>query len=496
MYRKILSVIIILCSVAAFASADDKEISTAILPIDDSITSTGEIEKAGSTATALLEDAISANSRFFVRKSDAISEFLKRLELLQAGIIDDKEFKDDSDKLKVNCLTVGTLSKFESLYEIDIRTVNIDTWKIVHSQGCSRQNIGKAVEDIAWYYDNKFTKQYLTERESTLIDNPTVSVFIFEDYDTKTQRPGYGEAFSEILNSQLGSFMLLTTVERKFSKSLIDEKAFQMTGVTTNDDSNNNFSIRDIQYKISGDVRIFDDLICINYKVFNTADGRLIYMNSNEINSMKGLRKTAWEISSTIEDVLKNRIGTLEIKTKPENAIITINSAPFGNSPQTLSLAKGQHLLRVSMEGYRTHTETITIEPQKILSRTITLEPVKTLQLENAYSFEKKGKWDEAVNAYKEFIDQYYDSTESNFALYRQGHVQLMYLKQYDRALQTFQTLVSRYPETMIRAEGYIGIAKAQKKLGNDAEAKKTLDYLIENYGETNAAAEARKVSW
>ena len=67
-------------------------------------------------------------------------------------------------------------------------------------------------------------------------------------------------------------------------------------------------------------------------------------------------------------------------------------------------------------------------------------------------------------------------------------------LKEYEEALKTFRALVGRYPETMVRAEAYYGLARTHYLLGNKEEAKKTLDYILEKYSDTYAAEEARKI--
>jgi outer membrane protein assembly factor BamD (BamD/ComL family) len=71
-----------------------------------------------------------------------------------------------------------------------------------------------------------------------------------------------------------------------------------------------------------------------------------------------------------------------------------------------------------------------------------------------------------------------------------------MYIKNYKDALATFETLVKRYPDTMIRAEGYYGIMKAYEFLGDRKKASETKDYILSYYGETNAADEASKVTY
>ena len=141
-----------------------------------------------------------------------------------------------------------------------------------------------------------------------------------------------------------------------------------------------------------------------------------------------------------------------------------------------------------------TYRETLDIRPKETIVRSVRLKPLSMELMEKAFLFEKSGRWAEAVEAYKNFIETYEDTWDADSAYYRKGHVEMINLKRYDDALVTFQALVNRYPETMIRAEAYYGLARTHYLKGNRKEAKAVLDYLLENYADTYAAEEAKKI--
>jgi len=93
-------------------------------------------------------------------------------------------------------------------------------------------------------------------------------------------------------------------------------------------------------------------------------------------------------------------------------------------------------------------------------------------------------------------MKEYGDTVEADSAYYRKGHLEMMYTKNYKDALNTFESLVKRYPEAMIRAEGYYGMMRAYDLLGNKPKASEIKQYILTNYGETNAADEAKKMSF
>ena len=467
----------------------EEKIRLALSPFDDSLTLASENIRAGSAVTSVLEQKYSDIDRFQVRERGTIKDYLQSIARVQLGMADPDSLKTSSDELKIDYLTVGTVSRFGDRYEIDARTVNINNWNIVHSRGCSMYNISNAVDEIDWYISNQFTMSYLKQRESTDIDKPGISVFRFKDDNEAAAKTGYSGAFAEILNSELGSYTLITTVERTYTRALVNEKMLEMAGVIENDGSDKNFSLKGIDYKLTGEIRIFDDLICITYFVHDTADGRVVHIGTREIASLQGIRPAARDIALTIEDLLNNRIGTLKIQSEPPEAEVLVNGEVLGKTPLVTVMARGKNELLVRAPGCETYKETLDIKAKEVVIRDINLLP-----LQQAYKHEARGRWEEAIALYDKFIELYGDTTESHNALYRKGHVLLINLKQYEEALKTFTALVEQYPETMVRAEAYYGLARTHYLLGNKKEAKKNLDYLLEKYGDTFAAQEAHKI--
>ncbi len=478
---------------ALFTQAE--KIRIAVAPFDDSVTAEGEAERAGTAAAQALRGAFSSVERFFVREPGAIQGYFDTLTRVQAGLAEPDTIRGQSENLLVKYLTVGTVSKFEGLYDADARTVNIDTWVIVHSHGATAGTLADALGDISWSVKNQFTGDYLKDRDENDPDRPVVSVTGFSDYNIPAQKRGYSGAFSEILNGQMGSFILISTVEGKYARALLEEKALEMAGVIGNDDSGAGLSIRGIQYRLAGDIRVFSDLICINYRLQDTSDGRTVYQGSKEIAGRKGLRPAAWSISCEIEDVLNSRIGTVKIGSTPPSAEVYIDGGRAGATPFLGSLSRGHHTVTLKLSGYKQHEEALEVLPKKITEKNIRLQAVTLELMMKAMSLERQGKWGEAVESYQKFIDEYGGSYEADNALYRKGHVLLVNVKDYAAALNAFKSLVARYPDTMTRAEAYFGMMKTYMAMGEREKARETAEYMIKNYPEAYATEEARGMS-
>ncbi|NCU27982.1 hypothetical protein EOM86_14895, partial [Candidatus Nomurabacteria bacterium] len=233
------------------------QIKVAVVSFDDSVTSDSEKEKCGDKAASMIESLFKSIDRFYVRDRNAIQSYISSLEKVQLGAMSPEAMKGDPASLKVDYLTVGTVSKIDGRYEVDARTVSIDNMIIVHSHGAGSASLNDAAGDIEWYIKEKFNQDYIKERQSDDEERPTVTVFRFRDTNDKAGKSGYAGSFAEILNSQLGTFVSISAIERKYSKALINEKILEMAGVIENDDSGKNYKDKGIQFKVEGDIRVF-----------------------------------------------------------------------------------------------------------------------------------------------------------------------------------------------------------------------------------------------
>ncbi len=487
---------VLIPAVLVSQDAGSGKIRLAVSVFDDTLTKASEQEDCAESITERIENAFENNDKFAVREQGAVKSYLDNLAGVQTGMIKPEAMKGDPASLKIDYLTVGTVSKIDGRYEVDARTVGIDNMLIVHSQGSSAKTLVEAAADIEWYIKEKFNSDYIKERQTDDAEKATVTVYKFRDFNEAAGKAGYGGTFAEILNSQMGTFLSISTVERKYSKALINEKILEMAGVIENDESGGNFRDKGIQFKVEGDIRVFKDIICINYRMYDTSDNSIVFVGSRDIASSSGLRPVAWSISNTVEDVLNNRLGTLKLTSTPAGADIYIDGKKEGKAPAQLPVLRGTHKLMVKMDGYVPFKADIEIQSKKVLEQLVVLKEVPYKIFANAMDFERKRDWAGAIAAYTEFIKEYDDTKEADGAYYRKGHLEMMYMKNNQSALNTFESLVKRYPDAIMRAEGYYGMMRAYEYMGNTQKASEIRQYILVNYGETNAAEEARKAKY
>jgi len=456
------------------------------------LTADAEVENDGTIASKQVESSLSENKWFELRKSGEIESFLDKLSIAQSGAGDADEVAAMGKTLKIDYLTVGSVAKFGSHYEVDSRSVDINTWMIVHSSGCSAADL-----DLACGYVNKdveitLTKENLSEKSKNAKDKPTLAVYKFSDSNDLAQELGYGGSFSEILNSELGSRNDLGVMERTHLRAVIDAKQLEMCGVTPNDDSDGYFAVRGISYKFEGTIKVFPGMVCVGYQVINTANNRRIYMGYAEFGSVKGIRPLARRIAREIDDSINHKIGTVELSTDPAGAEVSIDGQPYGKSPVVFSLPAGVHSVRASFAGYETVIKRVTIKPGKVASESIKLGVLSRQLFNEAFAAESRKDWKGAIAKYDEFIKLYDNTEDANQAYYRKGHVLLLYMNDKEGALKTFEALILRYPDSMTRAEAYFGVARAYKEMGNAEKVTETVTILRSKFPNEIATEEAK----
>ncbi len=481
--KKIILFTILSIISAVVLFSQDARIRLAVCEFNDTITRETELNKNGTYLSSSVEKLYSLANAFKVRESSALTKYLDNMKSVQLGLTDDLLFKGSGDSLLVDYLVIGTVSSIDGKYNVDARIVNVDSWKILKSCGTTSGSLDEAIEDIKFNLIESFDQAYITDRENFMEKSPTVAIFSFKDENPAAMYTKYSSVFVEMLNSVLGSFQMTNTIERTYTKTLIQEKVLEMVGVTENNASNRK-DVIGIQYKVTGGIRVFKDVTTINYKIENISTGQVIYIGSRDIASSSALRRVAQSIALIIDDVLGNKISSIKINSNPPGAEVYLDDELMGVTPLLAPVQKGNHKLIVKLAGYEPFKSDISVEAQTIFDKTVKLEPLSTKLYMEAYQFEVKGDFESALKGYDEFINTYGDAVEVNDALYRKGHI-LIGLKRYNEAVQTFEILVKRYPDSLMRAQAYYGLALAYYSMGNLQKAVEMKNYLYEHFGET-----------
>ena len=170
---------------------------------------------------------------------------------------------------------------------------------------------------------------------------------------------------------------------------------------------------------------------------------------------------------------------------------------------------QGEQLARDMAETQRRHGEQIKrLEEQikRIEERLKIFEPFKVSFEGSEFSVEapektvfeaalasfRKGDFETAQNTFNDFLVRYPLSGYSNSALFWLGNAQFV-LKNYPAAVLSFRKMIARSPGYVRVPEAWLAIANCQLELKEVALARKTLEDLVANFGQSEAADIARE---
>lgn len=360
---KILTIIIIIISAGgSFLYTEEKKISISI-PEFIPLTMDAEMKKIGPGASGLIESALMDNKYIHIRKRGAIKEYLTALEKVQLGLIPPSELTVKSRDLAVDLMILGSAALYNEQYEIDSRIVDPGSWIIFHAAGSASDSLDSScvsIDKSFQVYFNNRGKDYSAQNlpASWERDIP-VSVFRFRDSNKKSKARGYGEAISEMLNTELAALNKIPVIERLQSAPLLKEKSLEMLGVIENDSSDQYFGIKGITYKISGSINAFEELVCISYKIYNVDKKMTDFFGYREIGSAEALRPAVRDMAGEIADMLLYRMGSVKITSRVINrweggtevagmrGTVYIDGVPAGRTPVTISLSAGRHTVQI-----------------------------------------------------------------------------------------------------------------------------------------------------
>lgn len=111
---------------------------------------------------------------------------------------------------------------------------------------------------------------------------------------------------------------------------------------------------------------------------------------------------------------------------------------------------------------------------------------------QGAFDLLKSGRYEDAAVAFQQFIADFPAGTYADNAQYWLGET-FYITRQFDRAVQEFERLVSTHPNSQKLTHAMLKIGYAHDELGNKAEAERVLGLLMERHPQTAAAGLARK---
>lgn len=126
-------------------------------------------------------------------------------------------------------------------------------------------------------------------------------------------------------------------------------------------------------------------------------------------------------------------------------------------------------------------------------SKDVPADPVgENKAFETAYTFYKAENYQNAVLAFRDFLKNFPQSVHESNVLYWMGNSYFL-LKDFKNCLNSYETLVGKFPDHPRVAEAMLNIAECQLELKNKTAAKKTLKQLISQFPGSDASDKAKK---
>jgi tol-pal system protein YbgF len=134
------------------------------------------------------------------------------------------------------------------------------------------------------------------------------------------------------------------------------------------------------------------------------------------------------------------------------------------------------------------------IEPAKVSvdGREFIADPNESREFEAALAIFRKGDFPAAQSSFTEFVKRYPQSGFRPTALFWLGNAQYAN-RDYKGAIGNFRALLTAAPDHPRAAEAVLSIANCQIELKDNAAARRTLDELVKNYPQSEAAGAAKE---
>lgn len=119
-------------------------------------------------------------------------------------------------------------------------------------------------------------------------------------------------------------------------------------------------------------------------------------------------------------------------------------------------------------------------------------------EYQSAFDLIRNKRYDDAINAFAQFVKDFPNGSYTGNAYYWLGEVQVVKGNHQD-ALKAFATLLDRYPQHRKIPDAKYKLGKVYRELGDNAKAKQLLQEVVDRHSGTSAAklaeAELRNLS-
>ncbi|MBS0617919.1 MAG: hypothetical protein JSR44_06995 [Spirochaetes bacterium] len=260
----------------------------------------------------------------------------------------------------------------------------------------------------------------------------------------------------------------------------------------------------DYTHYVTATLKVYDEWRTLSYQVVSKKTLTAVITDTIEWSVNEDTAKALDTIAERAESDIIKTLGALEISScDPKNATLSFEFKNNTRAPEVVDckaplviegIPAGEYTIVFRHEERNTLTKTITIKPIETLKLgRITLPEIDMTLYQQAGTAEGAGKYAEANILYAEFYKKYPKHRMAAYAMYREGYVTQLKLKQVAQGRKILENVIARKPDAEIRSEAYIGMALGYRAEGDGEKANGIFRMLAEQYAGTTAAEFARE---
>ncbi|MBE7412827.1 MAG: tetratricopeptide repeat protein [Leptospiraceae bacterium] len=438
-----------------------------------------------------------------IRDRDAFQVAWEQVTQCKAGIV---KCDDNNAEMKMlNILVFGDIHKHTDGYIFNLRAVSQKTYSVLYSGSITGKNPDNLVVDLASELNDKF--KAIASSETSFEDQEKqgeggfrIAIYKIKASNEAAQKIPIGNILDSVLTTAFKNKGKFQIVENSRIADIMNEKRLAMSGlVETNAPL---FEARGITHYLAGSLKVYNNDRVLSYQIINVKTGLPIVTSMIEWEDEKQLAAAMEEVASKTNEEVFHVNGKLTVEAcEPDGVSIFIENKEQGSRldeiglcPKTIEdMPKGKYTLVFKHEDRDTMSQEIEIKAMETTKvPLIKMPPIDMSAFQNGGSLEGQGKYQEAIASYQEFYKRYPRHRMSGYAMYREGFITQIYLKNFEKGRKILEDVIKRRPDYEILTEAYTGIAFGYQAAGNSEKSKEIFKMIIEQYPGTSAADAAR----
>ncbi|MCB1175276.1 MAG: tetratricopeptide repeat protein [Leptospiraceae bacterium] len=457
---------------------------------------------AAEILTNFLQSEIQKNGSVTVRDWKAIPDLIQHLERCQSGLVNCDV--SGLNRQALDIIVFGEVQKKDDRFLVSVRAVSEKNWTVIYSGSAQDSSHEDALADLATEMNDSFkavvSGARKLDQDADASGKYRIAVHKIRTANEAAQGVDVSGALDSILISAFGKNKRFEIVERSYINDLIQEKELAMSGLVETDKAA--FEARGITHYLTGSLKVYDDVRVLSYQIINNNTGLPIVTDIVEWTDADELQDAMQDLAEQAETQVFDVNGKLVIKgCNAQNAHVLYENKAQSSFPVEMGLCPlkvedmpaGQYSLIFKHEDFDTLTMPVAIKSQE----TTTLDFVKLppISLDGFYDAQNKeyaGNYDQAIQGYQAFYNQYPRHRMAAYAMYREGFILQIYRKKYAEGHKLLERVIQQKPGADIRTEAYYGIALGYRASGDTAKGNQILKMLINEYPASTAAEAAR----